>query len=358
MAITTVQNVTRALFDNLSAAFVGSQAGGLFDPEGNSLTEPVPGGVPTVVTNPVVTGSPRVGQTLTATNGVWSGAPTAYTIRWQALSQGGAWTPIAGATGNTLVLTPDEEGKRVRAEVQATNATGASAWATSNGMDVTAAPEPGDIDYAVAYAYLSPETAGVGPSTALTGIGNDGAAPWDWAVAGTGAEAQKVAGGFAFANGKRMTAAGIAPDTTGGTFVVVDFTAASQGGSSAILIEGAPTTYIAARVVAVSGVSNVQIGYHNGTSATWVNLGPVAFGARTVVGIEIDDDAKTVRHYLSGGEITTLTGRAFDNRTFTSLNMGTQFDGVIHRAAIVTRAEGQAWPIAFADVIEDFTAAP
>lgn len=210
------------------------------------------------------------------------------------------------------------------------------------------------IDYSTIYAYGDQSTPGIGPDTALTGAENDGAAGWDWSVAGTGAEVQKDADGLMFNVGKRLTAASLTPDTTGGAFVVVDFTAESQGGANAIIIECAPSTYAALRI---SG-GNVQCGYHTGTAASWVTIGPATFGQRQVAGVEIDDDAKTVRYYLSGGEVTTISGRTFNDRTFATLNMGVNFDGIVHRYAIATRVEGQPWSHDFVTVIEDFTEAP
>ena len=210
------------------------------------------------------------------------------------------------------------------------------------------------VNYEQAYAYVSQNSAGIGPSAALTGIENDGASAWNYAVSGTGAEVQKVPAGFAFANGKSMTSGTVAPVTTGGAFMVVEFTANSQGAASSIIIDTTPLTYMALRI---SG-GNLQYGYHTGTAATWTTIAPAVYGQRTVLGIEINDDAKSVRAYVTGGEILSLGGRTFDDRTFTATRLGVGFDGIIHRAVVVTRPTGQAWSIPFAEVLEDFSGAP
>ena len=70
---------------------------------------------------PAITGTATVGQTLTTTNGTWTGVPTpTYTRQW--LADGAA---IAGATVTTRVLSAGEQGKVITCRVTATNAKGA-----------------------------------------------------------------------------------------------------------------------------------------------------------------------------------------------------------------------------------------
>lgn len=76
---------------------------------------------------PVITGTAKVGETLTVTNGTWTGIPTpAYERQWYADD-----AAIDGATGLTYVLTEGEEGAVITVEVTATNVAG-SATAVSN----------------------------------------------------------------------------------------------------------------------------------------------------------------------------------------------------------------------------------
>lgn len=76
---------------------------------------------------PAITGTAEVGETLTVTNGTWTGVPTpTYARQWYADD-----VAIEGATGLTYVLTEDEEGAVITVVVTATNAAG-SAQATSN----------------------------------------------------------------------------------------------------------------------------------------------------------------------------------------------------------------------------------
>ncbi|MFC5373979.1 hypothetical protein ACFPIF_15555 [Brevundimonas faecalis] len=88
---------------------------------------------PTNTALPVITGTPAVGQTLTASNGTWSNNPASYARQWKADGAN-----IAGATAPTYLLVGDDEGKVITCAVTATNVAGSST-ATSAG---TAAVTP------------------------------------------------------------------------------------------------------------------------------------------------------------------------------------------------------------------------
>ena len=88
-------------------------------------------------TLPTVSGTAKVNQTLSSTNGAGRSRPTGYTRAWQR-EVGGVWTAIPGATGTTYTVTTDDLGLRLRIAVTATNANG-STVATS---DPTAAVTP------------------------------------------------------------------------------------------------------------------------------------------------------------------------------------------------------------------------
>lgn len=76
---------------------------------------------------PVVSGNPVVGQTLSTTNGTWSGIPApTYTYQWQRNGSN-----ITGATSQTYVLQQADAGNSIRCVVTATNTAG-SASANSN----------------------------------------------------------------------------------------------------------------------------------------------------------------------------------------------------------------------------------
>ena len=86
---------------------------------------------PSIIDNPVITGSSAVGSTLSCSTGNWDNEPTSYTYQWQS-----AGTNISGATNSIYVTQNSDSNNVVTCVVTATNAAG-SASATSNAIMVT-----------------------------------------------------------------------------------------------------------------------------------------------------------------------------------------------------------------------------
>lgn len=104
----------------------GSSIGG-----SNSATSTATAAVTMPPTNsavPMVSGSARVGQALTANNGVWSGSPApSFARQWQTSPDGATgWTNIAGATASTYTPNSDDVDSYMRCSVTATNSAGNS----------------------------------------------------------------------------------------------------------------------------------------------------------------------------------------------------------------------------------------
>jgi predicted actin-binding protein len=95
-------------------------------------------------TAPAVTGTAKVGSTLTVSNGSWSGSPTSYTYQWQRCTSTTSCTDITGATQQTYVVRNADAGKTLRAVVTASNADGSST-ANSN-MTTTVASSGGPVN--------------------------------------------------------------------------------------------------------------------------------------------------------------------------------------------------------------------
>jgi hypothetical protein len=94
------------------------------------------GTAPVNTVAPAVTGTPAVGQTLTISNGSWTGSPTpTFTRQWQVETtvNSGSYQDIAGATNTTYVVQAADNGKRLRGLVTANNTAG-SVTATSNAL--------------------------------------------------------------------------------------------------------------------------------------------------------------------------------------------------------------------------------
>ena len=94
-------------------------------------------GRPRNSTPPSISGTPQVGQTLTANNGAWVGQqPFTFTYHWRRCDTGGAnCSDISGATAKTYVLTAADQGTTLRVRVRAQNARGAaSATSAATGV--------------------------------------------------------------------------------------------------------------------------------------------------------------------------------------------------------------------------------
>ena len=85
---------------------------------------------------PSISGTPTVGQELSAANGTWTGSPApGYEYQWNRDD-----APIAGATASDYTLVADDEGTLITVTVTASNSQG-SASATSEAVGpVAAAP--------------------------------------------------------------------------------------------------------------------------------------------------------------------------------------------------------------------------
>lgn len=100
---------------------------------------------------PAISGTPQVGEILRTTRGTWTGTePITYTFRWRRCD--GAGKPdasdcprITNATNATYALRQADAGFRIRSQVIATNADGATT-ATSNATTVVTSAKPTNTD--------------------------------------------------------------------------------------------------------------------------------------------------------------------------------------------------------------------
>jgi hypothetical protein len=99
---------------------------------------------PANATRPQVSGTPKVGQTLMATLGAWTGSdPLTYAYQWQRCDASGAnCVDIAGATDRTYTLTDADAGHAIVVVVTAANSVGQDS-ASSTPTDATASAAPG-----------------------------------------------------------------------------------------------------------------------------------------------------------------------------------------------------------------------
>src|SRR6266511_5941315 len=78
---------------------------------------------------PAISGTPNVGNVLTAAAGSWTGSkPLRYAYRWQACDSAGAnCLAITGATSSSYTVASGDAGRRLRVKVTATNRAGSAA---------------------------------------------------------------------------------------------------------------------------------------------------------------------------------------------------------------------------------------
>ena len=97
---------------------------------------------PQNTTPPATSGTPRDGETLTASDGTWTGdEPMTFAYQWQRCDGNGLnCADLAGATGRTYGVQTSDVNNRIRIRVTASNATGSSS-ATSQPTAVVSPPE-------------------------------------------------------------------------------------------------------------------------------------------------------------------------------------------------------------------------
>lgn len=101
---------------------------------------------PAVVTAPQFTGSVEVGQTLTATVGTWTGAPSSFAFQWRRCDgAGAACAALSGATASSYVLTPGDIGTTLSLVVTATGKGGSQSATAPTTTVVAAAPVPAAV---------------------------------------------------------------------------------------------------------------------------------------------------------------------------------------------------------------------
>jgi hypothetical protein len=105
---------------------------------------PPPPTAPKNTQPPEISGSTIEGDTLMATKGMWTGAPTSYAYQWQDCNvEGKGCANVTKATGSSYQLTSADVGDEVRVVVTATNADGSGKAASVATGEVVATPPSG-----------------------------------------------------------------------------------------------------------------------------------------------------------------------------------------------------------------------
>jgi hypothetical protein len=116
--------------DTIDAIVTATNAGGSASQASAQTSAVTNGGgsAPVNTAEPVISGTVATGDTLSTTNGSWSGSPTSYSYRWQdCATDGTSCSNISDATSSTYTVTSGDTGHTIEAEVTATNANGSTA---------------------------------------------------------------------------------------------------------------------------------------------------------------------------------------------------------------------------------------
>jgi hypothetical protein len=107
-------------------------------------TSIVTGSKPKNTATPTISGTPTVGQTLTANPGNWSGTqPISFAYQWGRCNKsGGGCSSISGATGRTYKLQSADAGNTIRVRVTASNSAGSTQVLSSPTAIVSPAAPP------------------------------------------------------------------------------------------------------------------------------------------------------------------------------------------------------------------------
>ena len=84
-------------------------------------------GGPVNTAAPSISGTPKVGEELDATNGSWTGGVRSFAYQWQRCdAQGGSCVSVLGATGGSYGVRTADTGNTIRVVVTATNLSGST----------------------------------------------------------------------------------------------------------------------------------------------------------------------------------------------------------------------------------------
>jgi hypothetical protein len=260
---------------------------------------------PANVSVPTISGTLIVGQTLYATEGVWTGSPApTFSYQWQADTAGnGTFANIGGATSNTYLLTASEAGDDVRVVVTATNGVPPDASANSVATDTIAAVDTTPASFS--FTDVTDATVStLYESNTITVSGTNSPAT----VTITGGEYSKNGGSY-------TSAAGTAD--SGDTFRVrhTSSGSASTATNTVLTIGGVSDTYTTTTAAAADTTPDAFT-FTDITDATVSTL--YTSNTITVTGINAST-AVTItggEYSKNGGAYTSSAGTAVVNDTF------------------------------------------
>jgi hypothetical protein len=211
-------------------------------------------GVPTppaMSTAPIITGLAQTGETLTTSNGTWTGTPSSYSYQWQrAATSGGVYSNIASATNSTYVVSDTDAGYFIKSAVVATNGVGSSSAALSS--ETAAVTDIAPINRAIPVITGTARTGSTLTSSSGTWASSPTSYSYQWQRAGT-------SGGVYSNIASATSSTYVVSDSDVGYFVKVSVVATNGVGSSSAVLsaETATVTDIAPTNTAIPVITGV-----------------------------------------------------------------------------------------------------
>ncbi|MGA2012891.1 MAG: hypothetical protein ABSH51_20465 [Solirubrobacteraceae bacterium] len=234
-------------------------------------TGPVLSAAPSSTTAPSIAGTAQRGQTLTGTQGAWTGIGNTYADQWQRSADGAVWTSIPGATGQSYTLQVADEYDTVRLLVTASNpdAPRGVAAASTPTQTVPTAPPVLTTPPTVTGAAQRDQTLTAGQGT-WTGIGNTYTEQW-----------QHSPDGSTWTNISGATAATYTPGVADeGYEIRLHITASNPDAPGGVSATSTPTATIPAAPPVATGAPTVtgnaqRASVLTATEGTWTGIGNV-----------------------------------------------------------------------------------
>ena len=276
---------------------------------------------------PTITGTTTQGQTLTTSNGLWTGSPSSYAYQWQDCNSSGAsCTNISGATSSSYTLAAGDGGHEMRAVVTATNAGGSTPATANPTAAVGASTSPGGGSGGlVCTQHITTSTfasafsaAGAGAVLCLS--------PGNY---GNFAGAAKPAPGVAItsdqsAGGTQANVIFAAANLGGSTNIRLDTVTLGQSGNTAVSIQSNPTN-VAVTNSAFKGaveIDNIQSSNHQN-----VLFNDDDFAHTGLDCSDLGNNAVFALHYSGAGHSgVTVENSAFGNTDCDGIHTGTGLD--------------------------------
>lgn len=269
---------------------------------------------------PVASGTARVGETLTTTDGTWTGSPT-FTYQWR---RGGV--NIASATNSTYVLVTADVGQAIDCNVTATNAAGAVSQDSNNitlsaFLDAVVPNVEFHLDATKTASYPGTgQTWANGVASPASGaaqtdydwwLGNDeNVAAADPTFTNSGLTAYFALDGGDFFRNKVATLPAFIKNlhkTTGGQAATYVYLWRHADGSTKVMLANNTAAGVrGVRMESTAGES-LQFQQRGDTANVAHTIGALTNGADNIVGLSVPAGGGTVRHWLNAATKTEST---------------------------------------------------